>query len=76
MNSKKIFELKGKVAIVTGSSKGIGLAIARGLSENGANVVLSSRSQESVELAANQFQKYNPTKTYETIRKSRVWWRY
>ena len=57
MNSKKLFELNGKVAIVTGSSKGIGLAIARGLSENGANVVLSSRSQESVELAANQFQK-------------------
>ncbi|MAW50343.1 MAG: short-chain dehydrogenase [Flavobacteriaceae bacterium] len=57
MNSKKLFELKGKVAIVTGSSKGIGLAIARGLSENGANVVLSSRSQETVELAANQFQK-------------------
>lgn len=57
MNSKKLFELKGKVAIVTGSSKGIGLAIARGLSENGANVVLSSRSQEAVELAANQFQK-------------------
>ena len=57
MNSKKLFELKDKVAIVTGSSKGIGLAIARGLSENGANVVLSSRSQETVELAANQFQK-------------------
>ncbi|MFL2632623.1 MAG: SDR family NAD(P)-dependent oxidoreductase [Candidatus Marivariicella sp.] len=57
MNSKKLFELNGKVAIVTGSSKGIGLAIARGLSENGANVVLSSRSQEKVELAANQFQK-------------------
>tara|TARA_Y100000739_G_C20512013_1_gene420013 strand:- start:151 stop:921 length:771 start_codon:yes stop_codon:yes gene_type:complete len=57
MNLKKLFELKGKVAIVTGSSKGIGLAIARGLSENGANVVLSSRSQEKVELAANQFQK-------------------
>ena len=57
MNSKKLFELNGKVAIVTGSSKGIGLAIARGLSENGANVVLSSRSQETVELAANQFQK-------------------
>ena len=57
MNSKKLFELKGKVAIVTGSSKGIGLAIARGLAENGANVVLSSRSQETVELVANQFLK-------------------
>ena len=57
MNSKSLFQLKGKVAIVTGSSKGIGLAIARGLADNGASVVLSSRSKESVESAANQFQK-------------------
>ena len=51
MNSKSLFQLKGKVAIVTGSSKGIGLAIARGLADNGASVVLSSRSKESVELS-------------------------
>ena len=57
MNSKSLFQLKGKVAIVTGSSKGIGLAIARGFADNGASVVLSSRSKESVESAANQFQK-------------------
>ena len=57
MSFKNLFQLKGKVAIVTGSSKGIGLAIARGLAENGASVVLSSRSQESVEFAANEFQK-------------------
>ena len=57
MNSKSLFQLKGKVAIITGSSKGIGLAIARGLADNGASVVLSSRSKESVESAANEFQK-------------------
>ena len=39
-------KLDGKVAIITGSSKGIGESIARGLAEMGAKVVLSSRKQE------------------------------
>ena len=40
------FELEGKVAIVTGASKGIGEAIAKGFSRVGARVVVSSRKQE------------------------------
>jgi NAD(P)-dependent dehydrogenase (short-subunit alcohol dehydrogenase family) len=53
INSK--FDLTGKVAIVTGSSKGIGLSIARGLAEKGANVVISSRKQEAVDALAKEF---------------------
>nr|WP_299344975.1 glucose 1-dehydrogenase [Allomuricauda sp.] len=49
------FDLTGKVAIVTGSSKGIGLSIAQGLAENGAKVVISSRKQEAVEAVAKEF---------------------
>src|SRR5947207_3403585 len=41
----KLFDLSGKVAIVTGSTKGIGRAIASGLSQAGATVVVSSRKQ-------------------------------
>ncbi|RLD86774.1 MAG: short-chain dehydrogenase, partial [Bacteroidetes bacterium] len=41
------FDLTGKVAIITGSSKGIGEAIARVYAENGATVVISSRKQEA-----------------------------
>ncbi|MBT8302259.1 MAG: glucose 1-dehydrogenase [Maribacter sp.] len=50
------FDLRGKVAIITGSSKGIGKSIARGLAEQGAKVVISSRNQESVDAVATAFQ--------------------
>jgi gluconate 5-dehydrogenase len=46
------FSLKGRTALVTGSSQGIGLAIARGLCEAGAGVVLNGRSVEKVAAAA------------------------
>ena len=49
------FDLSGKVAIVTGSSKGIGRSIAQGLAENGAKVVVSSRKQEAVDAVASAF---------------------
>lgn len=54
-NLKSKFDLNGKVAIITGSSKGIGKAIARGLAENGAKVVVSSRKQEAVDAVAAEF---------------------
>ena len=49
-----LFDLSGKVAIVTGASKGIGAAIARGLAEHGARVVVSSRKQEAVDAVAEK----------------------
>ncbi len=52
---KSKFNLEGKVAIITGSSKGIGKAIAQGLAENGAKVVISSRKQDAVEDVASSF---------------------
>lgn len=45
--------LSGKVAVVNGASRGIGESIARGLAECGAQLVLSSRRQESVQEVAD-----------------------
>ena len=43
---KPLFDLTGKVAVITGSSRGIGRAIAQGLAAHGARVVISSRNLE------------------------------
>jgi NAD(P)-dependent dehydrogenase (short-subunit alcohol dehydrogenase family) len=51
----ELFDLTGKVAIITGSSKGIGEAMALALARAGAKVVISSRSQESVDEVATKF---------------------
>lgn len=56
---KQRFNLQGKVAIITGSSKGIGKAIAEGLAQHGAHVVISSRDQESCEAVASELRKDN-----------------
>lgn len=47
-----LFDLTGRTAIVTGSSRGIGKAIAHRLAEHGANVVISSRKADACEAAA------------------------
>jgi NAD(P)-dependent dehydrogenase (short-subunit alcohol dehydrogenase family) len=52
MTIPRLFDLTGKVAIVTGSSRGIGLAIAAALASHGAKVVISSRKQEACDEVA------------------------
>jgi hypothetical protein len=47
-----LFDLAGKVAVITGSSRGIGLASARRTAEHGAKVVICGRKAEACEAAA------------------------
>jgi len=50
-----LFDLSGKRALVTGSSQGIGLALARGLAGAGAHVVLNGRNQAKLDAARASF---------------------
>lgn len=47
----RLFDMTGQTAVVTGSSRGIGLAIAHALAEAGANVVVSSRKADACDAA-------------------------
>jgi len=49
-----IFSLKGKVALVTGSTRGIGHSIARGLAEAGAHAVINGRHAEAAKSGAEE----------------------
>jgi len=53
----KLFDLTGRVAVLTGASKGMGLAMATGLAEHGATVVISSRKQDQLDEAADQINR-------------------
>ena len=51
---QRAFDLSGRTALVTGAGSGLGLAMARGLAEAGARVVLNGRSATKLETAAQQ----------------------
>lgn len=52
-----LFDLNGKVALITGSTKGIGLAIAEEMARVGAKVVISSRTEEDCNAVADDIRK-------------------
>ena len=53
-----LFDLSGKVAVVTGGTRGIGMMMARGLLQAGASVYISSRKPEAGDAAAGELSQY------------------
>jgi gluconate 5-dehydrogenase len=56
--TKKIFDLTGKVALVTGATQGLGYAIAKGLAQHGATLAISARNPEKLEEALNRLKNH------------------
>src|ERR1700730_12476593 len=52
--SRNLFDLSGKVALVTGGSKGLGKSMARALAEAGADIVISSRHENELKSALEE----------------------
>src|ERR1700689_3894916 len=55
MNVKQLFDLTGRVAIITGGAAGLGLQMAEALAEMGASLVLCARKKERCEQVAKEF---------------------
>lgn len=53
-NISKLFDMSGRVALVTGGSKGLGKAMARGLAQAGADVFISSRNENELKAALEE----------------------
>jgi NAD(P)-dependent dehydrogenase (short-subunit alcohol dehydrogenase family) len=72
MLTQKLFDLSGRTALVTGGGRGIGLDMALGLAEAGADVIVASRKLENCETAAEQIRKIGRRATAMSVDMSKA----
>ena len=71
--STNLFDLTGKIALVSGASRGIGEEIARLLAEQGAHVIVSSRRIDDCILTAILYRRYRVAFTLACSRRMAAW---
>lgn len=57
MNSEKLFDLKGRVAVVTGASSGLGVQMAKALAHQGADIAILARRKEKLDKVADEISR-------------------
>ncbi|MCH7817641.1 MAG: SDR family oxidoreductase [Proteobacteria bacterium] len=55
---ENLFSLKGKTALITGGSSGLGLIMAKGLLQNGVRVIIASRKQKKCDMALSELEQF------------------
>ena len=70
----KLFDLSGLRALITGSSQGIGFALAKGLLQAGATVVLNGRDAEKLAAAATTLGRPLSVAIYQSSRRALCLW--
>lgn len=64
-SASRLFDLTGRTALVTGGSSGIGLEMAKGLLQNGARVIIASRSRKKIDEALAELSGYPEVSAFE-----------
>ena len=59
-----MFDLSGKIALITGSSRGLGFSIAKALFNSGATIIINGRNQKTLDEASKKI-NYNETRIYK-----------